>query len=213
MAYVAISKDFRDRVTYKIQGMEKAELNSIGQEPPITLSPETPSLLDAVWKEHLHLRHVIPADWTSSMDSFSAKFELPVEGSEAKFSHSFNIKLTDVMRTPPNFYKYHHQVVDHNASEFSHLLDWVKKKQDINARWQKVLVQVQSFLENCKSANEAVKLWPDVKMYFDAHDIQRLETKTERSGSSTSNAAQVLAQMDVNELTGAAVIARMSGAV
>lgn len=212
MAYVAISKDFKDRVANKINLMERAELTSIGQEPPITLSPDTPSLLNAVWKEHLHLKPLLPLDWTSVADEICLKIQIPTDIPDKPYDHCFTVKLTGQMTTPPHFYKYRNETVDHNASEFSQLLEWVLKKQDINNRWKKVHIQVQTFLNNCKSANEAVKLWPDVKMYFDNHDIDRLETKVVRSGSSESNAAQILAQMDVNELTGAAVIARMSGA-
>lgn len=212
MAYVAISRDFKERVVSKIQTMERAELNSIGQQPPITLSPETPALISAVWGEHAALRQVLPKEWTSLVEDFQAKFELPIESTDQKFSHTFSIKLTDHMRVPPNFYKYHHQVVDHNATEFTALLEWVQKKRDINLRWQKVVAQVMSFLDNCKSANEAIKLWPDVKMYFDSNDITRVETKVVRSGNSESYAAQALAQIDTSELVGAAVIARMSGA-
>lgn len=212
MAYVAISKDFKDRVANKINTMERAELTSIGQEPPITLSPDTPAILNAIWKEHLHLKPLLPKEWLSDIDSVSLKIQLPTDIADKYYEHCFTAKLTGSVTTPPHFYKYNHAVVDHTASEFSQLLDWVLKKQDINNRWKKVLIQVQTFLDNCKSANEAVKLWPDVKMYFDADDTRRLETKAVRSGSSESNAAQILAQMDVNELTGAAVIARMSGA-
>ena len=211
MAYVAISQDFLARVSNKISSMEQAEMSSIGQETPIMLSSNTPSVLKAVWGEHLHLKQLVPDAWTGEMESLQAKIVLD-DNTEHKFEHMFNVGLTEKIRTPPGFYKYHHHLVDHTAPEYASKVEWIMKKRDINFRWRKVQVQVRSFLENCKSANEAVKLWPDVKMYFDNNDIKRLDTKASRASSEASNAASILAQMDTTELVGAAVIARMSGA-
>ncbi len=49
-------------------------------------------------------------------------------------------------------------------------------------------------------------------MPFNQNDIDRLDAKTVRSGTSESVAAKKLAELDTTSLTSAAVIARMSGA-
>jgi hypothetical protein len=210
MAYVAISRDLQQRVSSKIGNMCRAELNTIGEEPPITLSPNIAVIDNALWGEHLHLKNAIPKDWCRLDNDFTACYK--VVNGESEYSHQFRVKFTEEAKFRPNFSYYTPVQVDHTAPEFASHFDWVKRKWEIAARWDKVGKQVGTFLDSCKSLNEAVKLWPDVKAYLDDNDIARLDVKPARSGSAGSSAAQVLATLDTDEIMGAAVIARMSGA-
>jgi hypothetical protein len=57
-----------------------------------------------------------------------------------------------------------------------------------------------------------VTLWPDCKVYIDDEDIARFEKKVVKTASQDSEAAKVLAGLNTDELMGAAVVARLSGA-
>jgi hypothetical protein len=92
------------------------------------------------------------------------------------------------------------------------ILDYAFKLNEIDTRWEIVRHKVTEFLRACKSANEAIKLWPDVKTYFDVEDVKRLEVKHGRLGNKDSAAAEALAGIDTSEIMSAAVIARLSGA-
>ena len=84
------------------------------------------------------------------------------------------------------------------------------KLTEMTNRWKVVESKVKEFLHSCKSLNEAVKTWPDVVMYVDKEDVERMGVKREKARE--SEALKALAAMDTDALVGAAVIARMSGA-
>ncbi len=94
--------------------------------------------------------------------------------------------------------------------ELSVLKDHLTKLIDIKLRWKETDVKIVNFLQACKSLNEAVKLWPDVKMYLSKQDIDRMEVKREKVKE--SKALEALKQLDTDTLVSNVVIARMSGA-
>lgn len=213
MAFVGISKNFIERVGSKIQNMQKAEINGLGEQPKITALNTDPWVLQAVWGEHLHLLEKIPKTWIGKTENLKFKFEVKQPDLPEDRQHfAFGVAFSDAVSVPPGYSWYGETPVDASIPQLAPIVEYATKFREIDARWFKVRGQVLSFLESCKSANEAVKLWPDVKMYFDQEDIERLEAKTIRSGTAESEAAKKLAELDTNGLTSAAVIARMSGA-
>jgi hypothetical protein len=64
-----------------------------------------------------------------------------------------------------------------------------------------------AFLGKCKSLNEALKLWPGVKMYIPREYIERVERKVERK----VREKEILEDTPVDTLTAAAIAARLSG--
>lgn len=216
MAYVAISGDFIARVERKINGMKRAELNTIGGQPEVTCSGHEPFVTKAMWGEHAHFKDVIPSNWCSSGDRMDIKFHIPDQYRDANKTepvmYGSSIKFTnDNIKRPPRFNNYENLEVSNTEPVLSELVQWVSKQHEINERWNGVERKIKEFLRSCKSANEAIKLWPDIKMYFDNYDIERLENKPGRT-ETKSAAAEVLAGIDTSEVMSAAVIARLSGA-
>jgi hypothetical protein len=213
MAFVGISKNFTERVGQKIHNMQKAEINALGKQPEITALNTEPWVLQAVWGEHLHLLDKMPEKWLGKAANLKFRFKIDnPDLPEDRQNYAFGIEFADPVFVPPNHSWYGETPIDESIPQIAPIVEYATKFREIDARWFKVRGQVISFLESCKSANEAVKLWPDVKMYFDQEDIERLEAKTIRSGTAESEAAKKLAELDTNGLTSAAVIARMSGA-
>ncbi len=213
MAFVGISKNFIERVGQKIHGMQKAEINSLGEQPKITAMNTEPWILQAVWGEHLHLLEKMPEKWLGKASNLKFRFNIDnPDLPDDRRNYAFGVEFADPVFVPPGYSWYGETPVDASVPQIAPVVVYATKFREIDARWLKVRTQVLSFLGSCKSANEAVKLWPDVKMYFDQEDIERLESKTVRSGTSESEAAKKLAELDTGSLTSAAVIARMSGA-
>lgn len=217
MAFVAISRDFMQRVESKIENMRRAEVRTLGENrPELALAPTDPFFLQTIWKEHAHLQTQMPKDWLSYQETVRLKFKIPGATRAKEHNNWFEFRAVctnkDGFPIPPRFSSYDEKECDPNNPLMASILDYALKLNEIDSRWETVASKVTNFLRACKSANEAVKLWPDVKVYFDGGDIERLETKAVRAGSKDSAAAAALAGIDTGEIMGAAVIARLSGA-
>lgn len=205
--------------------MKATELKILGESPKVVLSPESEPILNAVWGEHLHLRNQIPKGWKNDSSSirlrfnttsFTTKVEADGSVTETPISCDFNVEAPSGAKFdfPPNGYWHNTHLIhpDYYAhSDIKPAIDYGNAKAEIELRWQKVGQKVVSFFQSCKSMNEAVKLWPECKMYIDSNDIARYEFKVVKSGNKDSEAAKILASMDTDELVGAAVAARFTG--
>lgn len=218
MAFVAISRDFMTRVNSKIEQMRRAEIKTLGEDrPQLALHTTDPFYMQTVWGEHANLYNLMPKEWINTQESLRFKFKIP-GATRAKEHHNwfeFRVVPTNSnarFPVPPRFTSYEEKECDGSNPVVASILDYAVKLNEIDSRWETVQNKVTQFLYACKSANEAVKLWPDVAIYFDKDDVERLEKKATRAGASESSAAQALAGIDTGEIVGAAVIARLSGA-
>ena len=217
MAFVAISKDFMQRVEGKIENMRRAEIQTLGNDrPELALHATDPFFMQTIWKEHAHLHAQMPSDWIGHQETIRLKFRVPEANRMAEHKNWFDFRIRctsqDGFPVPPRFNSYDEKECDGTNPLLASILDYAVKLNEIDSRWDTVARKVTEFLRACKSANEAIKLWPDVKVYFHADDVQRLEVKAVRAGSKDSAAAAALAGIDTGEIMGAAVIARLSGA-
>lgn len=213
MAFVAISGVLLDRVNNKIKAMRDAELRTLGEVPAIAISPSSMLAKKAPWGEHIHLYDVMPENWTNTHSSLEIKFKVPGFEETTKPWFTAKLKAThDNFRFPPKSSWYENYEVSADEPELAQLVEYAKRSKEIETRWREVREKVLGFLQACKSANEAVKLWPQVKIYLDQEDIDRIEKKVVRAGSAESSAVQALAGIDTASVESAAVIARLSGA-
>lgn len=217
MAFVAISRDFMTRVNSKIEQMRRAEIKTLGEDrPQLALHTTDPFYMQTVWGEHAHLQTQMPKDWLSYQETVRLKFKIPGATRAKEHNNWFDFRAVctskDGFPIPPRFSSYDEKECDPHNPLMASILDYALKLNEIDSRWETVQNKVTQFLYACKSANEAVKLWPDVAIYFDKDDVERLEKKATRAGASESSAAQALAGIDTGEIVGAAVIARLSGA-
>ena len=214
MAFVGISKDFMERVKVKIHNMHQAEIKTLGEVPTVSITDREPWVLKSLWGDHVHLIDQMPENWMQKLQEVRLKVEIDNPNLLDKSDRQFSFKVNPPSKivAPPNFNWYEETSAPADCPQIAHVVEYATKFKEIQVRWANVLGQVTEFLHSCKSANEAVKLWPDIKMYFDQHDVQRLEVKTVRSGTAESEGAKKLAELDTSSLTSAAIIARMSGA-
>jgi hypothetical protein len=219
MAHVAISRDFLNRVDNKIDRMQNAELKALGNEPQVSIPPDSKIMLETLWGEHLHLRSQIPESWRNFSNCARVYFNtttsrLNSDGELAPISMSVTVRpTTGEFDFPPNTgWHTNRMISDRDHPDFKEIVAYGDAKAEIDERWHTVRTKVTDFFKSCKSMKEAVTLWPDCKVYIDDEDIARFEKKVVKTASQDSEAAKVLAGLNTDELMGAAVVARLSGA-
>lgn len=212
MAYVGISRELVNRVHNNISVMEQKEVTALGVEPKVILLAEHPEVTRMLWGEYVNLKDAIPPEWKNVTDSIYTKCSVS-NGSETLVTYNFTIHLEGAAECPPDYSRYSSKVLsaDQNHPDFKDIVKYAGQRMEIAHRWRNAKNKVTHFLENCKSLNEAVKTWPDIALYVDKGDLVRLEAKREKAEKSSA-AKEALASMNVDELVGAVVIARMSGA-
>ncbi len=219
MAHVAISRDFIQRVDNKIDRMQNAELRALGNEPQVSMSPDSKIMLETIWGEYLHLRSQIPQAWWNINNCARVSFNTTTsrpnsDGVAVPISMSVTVRpTTGDFDFPPNASWHTNRMLsDRDHPDFKEVVAYGDSKAEIEERWRVVRTKVTEFFKSCKSMKEAVTLWPDCKVYIDDEDIARFEKKVVKTASQDSEAAKVLAGLNTDELMGAAVVARLSGA-
>jgi hypothetical protein len=211
MAYVSINPAFIGRIEAKIDSMCRAELKTLGDAPLINMNAKSAFFLDLVWGEHKHLEPLLPDGFKKEHGEFRLFFVV----GDAEFENRILVRNLGAVFPPKSSWYDEYKITTHEALEKYPELEpsvrYYESKAEIEQRWNGVKNKVVSFINVCKSLNEAVKLWPDVVTYIDQDDLERLATKREKPQAST-RAAEALAALDTDELMGAAVIARLSGA-
>lgn len=219
MAFVGISQNLMGDVRNKIRTMCLAEVQSLGEDPmrAFTMTGYESWFLDQLWGQHLHLRDQIPERWFRKFDNVDVHFNFNWNGDPAalrNYNTYIRINAKGIM-FPPDIHGsdvYLGFTPDAELPpELAKVVHFSHQKKQIEKRWDDVRSKVCGFLETCKSLNEAIKLWPDLRMYIPSDYLERLDKKPERS-TSTSKALDVLATINTDEIAAAAVIARMSGA-
>lgn len=213
MAYVAISSGLRDNVRRIINTMEEAEHKALGENPEVYIDEHSTWFIDRAWGEHIHLKNAIPREWKSS-DTYRAW--VTIIGGAGMFEVSFTYRNERVLYVYPPNHKTSN-IADINIDDpdvpqevrtkFEHLM----LKAEVTQRWDAVRGQVMDFLQNCKSLNEAIKLWPDLEHYIPKEYMTRMLAKNERS-KSESKALEILSGIDTQSVMAAAVMARMASA-
>jgi len=222
MATVGITKELINRVETKINGMRKAERTNDLPDIDKSYSIDASKIYNiGCWgADHVHLIESIPKDWlTKSSDASITIHGWTDEAVQLKTSVRFTGMMFAYQRPRDNYY---------NRADSELTLDQVRAfpeetpgraellqrwddaviEKAIDARWNKVKTDITEFLNKCKTLNEAVKLFPGVRMYIHYEDIQRLERKLERP----TQRAKIVADMDTEGLTAAAIAAKLAAA-
>lgn len=212
MAYVAISNQLLDEVRNKIRRMQDAEFESMPKvESSFSSQTLPPDIDQLVWGEHYHLKNVIPSTWKRQVNEFCGTAEY--EYNEKKQKSSIYYKTAVKCDSPPNNSSYTaYFTMPETHPHMALVIESDKQRLDLNAKWQQLSNKIRTFLVNCKSLNEAVKLWPDVRMYIPQSYMDRMLAKSERTAEKISKASEFLKQIDTDHAVAAAVGARMAGA-
>lgn len=213
MAFVGISNKLRDDVRHTIGKMCEAERNTIPLEDvAYTVQTSADWFVTKAWGENLHLRDQIPQDWKKTDANYARFFVDTQEHGSFGIRANLPNRIDDF---PPGYESYNAFSVKESdpsiPKEVKETVEAMKGRAEIEKRWNGIGDQVNKFLSNCKSLNEALKLWPDLEHYIPKEYVERvLEKRT--STKVESKAAEILSSIDTQGVMAAAVIARMSGA-
>jgi hypothetical protein len=220
MAFVGITAQMCHEVRQNIKSMRDAELKQLGESPAqsIQLTGDEPWLKDAVWEGRTDLIGLLPSHWFGNPEFVDFAFYADLGTGKDKHIASKRVREFNKFPLPPMYKNSSYPTVTvkfgTNVPEFlKDTVSYSEKYSDIEQRWSKVTDNVNKFISNCKSLNEALKLWPDLRVYIPRYYMDRVNKKPERKEKQESNAAAVLAEINTDEIHASAVIARMSGAI
>lgn len=222
MATVYITKELITRVKTKINSMRRSERNSDLPNIDKTIPLDASVLFNTgCWgAEHVHLLNVIPDTWLIPVTESSVKVVGKTDdGRELTAFLRFSGMQRARQRPTPEYWNKSDSKFTLSQlrelppemlgrSELLQRWDECLVELVINDRWDKIEKDILEFLDKCKSLNEAVKLFPGVRMYLLDEDIERLDRKIER----TAQRKQIVNEVDTEGLTAAAIAAKLAEA-
>jgi hypothetical protein len=222
MATVGITKELRDRVGSVIRNMERREIKSDVPDYEQNYNVDATYLYHyGCWgKEYMHLVHDIPHDWLAKVTESRISLRGSLDDGRILSTNVHFTGLNAFQRPSDSYYSKGSSVVNLEdlrampevvAGRAELLKRWDEAVQVhyINERWAKILNDIDEFLDKCKTLNEAVKLFPGVRLYIHADDLERLDRKVERA----SQRRKIVEELAVDELTAAAIASKLMGAV
>jgi len=220
MSYVSISRDLTLEVSNFITGLANTELNSMSNfdriVEDINKDESFKQMLDNImWGEYIDLQ--------PRLETFSLKGRIDLQiactrtiadGTFDTFTTELRVNNVSVPVTSKAKFGYGYMELPIDAEMHPLLLEareLALLRRECSKRWEKVKEQVTKFLGSCKSLNEAIKLWPDVRRYVPTEYLKRVDTKVEKAKTKSSG-ADALAGMDMDMVNTSLVLARMAGA-
>jgi hypothetical protein len=211
--YVAISQKLKDHVVHSIDRLRDSEMATTKVDVP-RIDPNSTFGMQLIWQSAVGIADKVPQAWLRQQDSMGLEAMLvPEEG--APFRHTCRVSMTKEVGMPPDTggYGSYRKLTQEEAKapELAEYFAAMIASHEIKQRWDKIRLQVLNFLDECKSLNEALKLWPQLNMYVPKDYLDRVAEKAEAKPKE-SRAADALKNLDTNLAVSSAVIARMSGA-
>lgn len=222
MATVYLTQELQNKIHNRIVKMRDQEVHiEVPDNDKAIVVDATELLMQMAWGDYKNVFPQLPKDWLkhSKTQDFNVITEVDVEGRETKYCVSiagltnyYEIPTSDRWSAPrPTCTK---QWLESNLHLVGtqDILDQLEQKEirtAIQDKWNKIDSDIKSFLNKCKSLNEALRLWPALKMYVPQEYIDRVNHKVERRQRET----EILESVDIGELTAAAIAAKLSGVV
>lgn len=214
MAYVAISQGLREDVRRKINSLKAVELGTVPpSEDKQHVSFITDDHLKLVWGPYYHLMPTTPPEWAKSIQTvrLQSTKAFSFEDGFVEVKASRTLEFNPEISAPPNADRYGFSVtVSNEDPDMAALLEAGMQRHAVKRKWDKIERQVTSFLVSCKSLNEGLKLWPDLRIYIPQSYLDRVELKVAREKSSA--AADALKNVDTDLAVSSAVTARFMSA-
>ena len=219
MATVYITQELSSRVSDAIKRMRDADITTQNAETGRAIELDTSEFLTkAMWGNYLHLKDQLPHEWLSLNTGPTMTIVMPADDDGKQVKHMIHFRNQKVLNRPNNDRWSEPKIectkafLDANVDMAGVLnilgyIDRMDLNNEIKAKWSKVEADVMLFLGKCKSLNEALKLWPGVKLYIPAEYIRRVEHKVERK----VREKEIVESVATDELTAAAIAARLAG--
>lgn len=219
MAYVSISQNLHSDIENTLRTLHNTERASVGDMTHLNaLAGSDESLRDKVdallWEGFDDLKPRL--DQFSTMSRVDLQVSYPMHEKLSVLEVAVpNMRVPCFRKIATTYSSGYHEVKV--PQDFHPLVEECVRHRmslhEIEDRWNKIGVQVKGFLNHCKSLNEALKLWPDLRKYIPSDYLTRVDAKSERSSTTKSAAAaDALKAIDMDALQTSVVLARMAGA-
>lgn len=222
MATVYITKELETKIHNRIVKMRDQEVHiEVPDNEKALVVDATELLMQMAWGDYKSVFPQLPKEWLkhSKTQDLYVITEVDAEDRETKYCVSiagltgyYEIPTSDRWSAPrPSCTKQWLETRLHLVGA-QDILDQLAQKEirtTIQDKWNKIDSDIKAFLNKCKSLNEALRLWPALKMYVPQEYIERVEYKVERRKRDT----EILESVDIGELTAAAIAAKLSGVV
>lgn len=219
MATVHITDRLISSVRDNIHDMRRAEIVAEHPHHAADCTLDASAIYnEAEWGEHLHLMAVLPKDWLYQVKRAYFYVTGEIEGKPVKMQITVPTMASAYARPGKDRYSLDRAEVTQAALQArgcaasAFILKQLETAAGVAAlmdKWARVEKDVIEFLRKCKSLNEAIKLLPNIKLYIPKDDIERVEYKPE---STRVRREKLVAEVPVEEITAAAMAARLSGA-
>lgn len=215
MAYVSISRDLTGDVESKIRIMKEKQIDTLGPHVnEMRVLWDDPIAMELVWAEHISLIDVLPDKWCRQIDTIALKTTV-TDDTGSSFSVSFNLICPGgrfrVPAAEVNSYSSSMGItVPPTHPLIQQAITRTRQVREINTHWRKISDDVVKFLRSAKSLNEALKLWPALALYIPESYIKKVAEKKAKPEGTLSKAQELLAGLDTDTITAAAVSSRMS---
>ena len=220
MAYVAISNQLLSDVVNKINHMKDQERETI-KPPAVTemrVDPDDALATQLIWGEHAELKDKIPETWKTNTAKLVMQYRVKGENDYNTAFFTLICTQTEGFQAPRTTnISYYGMDVKFDTEEacppiMAEVIEYTKQVTEVDSRWKKVKVQVQEFLNNCKSLNEALKLWPQLEIYIPKQYLERMyKNSAAAKKSAEENAAlKALQSIDTDFVVATAVGARLA---
>jgi len=223
MATVKITKELTKRTEGIVNTMREKELLSLFLEKDFKVSGVDASDLynRIAWgTDKMHLIKEMPDGWIRRVE-VSDILVTDEAGDDSGVLQLHSISLFD-MRSAfirPTAERFGGQIPKITVAELAEIPDHIigvaelrqavkncEARLSIRKRWEGVSTKVSEFLAKCSTLNEAVKIYPAVRMYIHVSDLERLDRKVDKSAKSK----EVIENIDFDALTAAAVASKIS---
>lgn len=188
MAYVKVTQAVIDRTAFNIHDMRRQAVSQLDPAPGGTIQPGMVfydafrrALEAAIWEDAEHLRGQVPDTWLEERERAGIK----VIGSDG------GLKLNGWLQTEPLHPIQGVKLLDdwtihrgHVRPEDLHHFDaFVKLREQVQhtvAQYRTLESQIVAFLRSHSSLNKAFKEMPELEMYLDEVDLDRLKKRTHK---------------------------------
>lgn len=207
--YVGISKQLKARILSHIEEMSNAQVRRVIDQthpfPEGLSGPEWAARIERrAWGDPIKIKGQLPSEWMRShsmvdvyfIDEGDSRSSLHVryEGDPIEFPPTFDD------RTAPDIFFEIKAMDPELAEKINRHFTLVR---ETGERYERTKVEVVKLLDRCKSLNEAVGLFPDLRYFLNEDILERLEKK--RDGEKEKHADR-LAGIDTALIASAIVV-------
>jgi hypothetical protein len=219
MARVTISNALVDSVNRNLKAFKQRELNQLHNPimDGLSFSGNESFIQEHMWEGRLDLQSLLPQSWLYK-GKREVGFQFNCTDMVSKidwYETDARIEIDFTTHPVPRHMTESRQIirVSPEVSAQYGMDKLIKYKADHEAiveRYRKVRQDVATFLNKCKSLNEALKLWPAIAAYVDKDYVEKVNEVKPKGERRISEAMDVLAKIDVDAVQATAVAARLA---